>query len=525
MTTGAQNFFRGLVTYGLAIPIALIIGYLLASRSDAGSYLDWSTWGPIFVVLLFIALPLALKWHHPILILSWNTGISVAFLPGRPELWLGMAFLSLIISLGQRTLVKDVEAVSVPSVLWPVLFLTAVILVTARFTGGFGLNIFGSQVVGGRAYFVLLASAAGFIALIAQRIPQEKAMLYLGLFMLGALFNAVSSLAPYGGPELYFLYFFFPPDAWMAQTGNNIFTGENIQRFYGLTVAALGVFYYLLARHGITGVFAKGRIHRPLLLLAALLLAMAGGYRSFFVLPVLTLLVLFWFEGISRQRLGVALIALTVIGSTLLVPFADKLPLAIQRSLTVLPLKLDAGVRMDAEYSSEWRLAMWRVVWPQVPDYLWFGKGLGIGGLDLSLTEELVRRGGMSSQEQAMLTGNYHNGALSVLIPFGIWGALGWVWFLIASIRALYLNYRHGPESLNTINTFLLAYFVARTLFFFSVFGDIRNDLAVFAGIIGLGLALNGGIHKRSVVVPAVAPEPAAGKIRPTFRPAPAFSR
>jgi hypothetical protein len=112
-----------------------------------------------------------------------------------------------------------------------------------------------------------------------------------------------------------------------------------------------------------------------------------------------------------------------------------------------------------------------------------------------------------------------------VLISFGVWGVIGWFWFLAASIRALYLNYRHGPEHLKTVNTFLLSYFVARTLFFFTIFGDFRADFPLFAGLIGFALALNGGIHKRTAVVAVAESEPAPNTLRPGLRSVPAFSR
>ncbi len=112
------------------------------------------------------------------------------------------------------------------------------------------------------------------------------------------------------------------------------------------------------------------------------------------------------------------------------------------------------------------------------------------------------------------MVGDYHNGPLSVIIPFGIWGVIGWLWFLATATRALYLNYRNSDPQLKTINRFLFAYFVARIIFFFFIFGGFYSDLAIFTGIVGLSISLNNGIRKR---VPNLAYVPATvGPMRTT---------
>jgi hypothetical protein len=142
---------------------------------------------------------------------------------------------------------------------------------------------------------------------------------------------------------------------------------------------------------------------------------------------------------------------------------------------------------------------------------------------ELQVTTDVQGHGPSFEAEGAILVGNYHNGPLSVLLSFGIWGAIGWLWFLAASIRALHYNYKYGEESLQKVNTFLLAYFVARTIFFFLIFGDFRLDFAHFLGVVGLGLALNGGIRKPAPT-PTLA-KPIVIRPRPALRTAPAFHR
>jgi hypothetical protein len=268
---------------------------------------------------------------------------------------------------------------------------------------------------------------------------------------------------------------------------------------------------FVLARYGIARKFKPGR---AVLLLLVIGLVSLGGYRSYMILMLLTFLLVFYFEGLFRTQYALVLVSGVVLGGALLVPLANKLPLGIQRTLSFLPLDVNPVARYDAERSTEWRVEMWKTAWPDMHKYFWRGKGLLVSAVDMELTNELVKQGLISSQEEAVLAGSYHNGPMTLLIPFGVWGAIGWLWFLAASIRALYHNYRYGDPSLRTANAFLLAAFWAKTILFFTVFGDFRTGFAEYLGLVGLSVALNHGICK-----PALAPKALARPISLRTRP------
>ena len=102
---------------------------------------------------------------------------------------------------------------------------------------------------------------------------------------------------------------------------------------------------------------------------------------------------------------------------------------------------------------------------------------------------------GIDPGEQGLaLSGDYHNGPLSVILPFGIWGAIAFVWFLIAGIWALNRNRHYGDPALRTVNTFLFTSFVAKIISFIFIFGALSSDMAAFAGLLGLSISLNGGV-------------------------------
>jgi hypothetical protein len=149
---------------------------------------------------------------------------------------------------------------------------------------------------------------------------------------------------------------------------------------------------------------------------------------------------------------------------------------------------------------------MWRVVAPEIPRYFLLGKGYAINPADIYLAQESARRGlAKGGSEGAIVTGDYHSGPLSVIIQFGIFGVIVVVWFWIVSVRVLHLNFRYGEPRFRNINTFFLAYFIARILQFLFVFGGIASDLPTFVGILGLSISINGGVRKPGALAQATA--------------------
>jgi O-antigen ligase len=320
-------------------------------------------------------------------------------------------------------------------------------------------------------------------------------------------------------PEFYFLFWLFPiqdTSLISSVTTDVIERVPEIERFYGPAVAGMGICFYLIAKHGIQGVLNYRKYWRLAAFGFAVVISLFGGFRSFFILFSITFALVFYLEGLFRTRLF-WILAFSATGmAAVILPLANKLPLPVQRTLSVLPfVEVSPIAQYDARGSSDWRLQMWRIVWPQVPQYLILGKGLQINALDLDLANELARRGLADTAEVSMLAGDYHNGPLSLLVPFGLPGTLAFVWFLIAAIRALHANYRYGPPEYHTINTFLLAFFIARLLLYLFIFGGFYSDIAHFVGIVGFSLSLNAGICEPAS---QLAPEPTTETTQPPKR-------
>jgi hypothetical protein len=243
---------------------------------------------------------------------------------------------------------------------------------------------------------------------------------------------------------------------------------------------------------------------------------MLGGFRSFLLGALAIYALLFFLEGLHRSRLMPLLLLVGLLVAPPLAFFSDQLPLTFQRSMSFLPLKWDASVVADAEGSTLWRENMWAALWPQVPGYLLLGKGLSISADDF----QLIGGGAFAGQIQSTdagrgvyaISGDYHSGPLSTLIPFGIWGAIGILWLFAVSLFVAYRNYRYGDPELQTFNNFFLAVTIWAVFAFFFVFGAF--DIAVSDGAKGLGfsLALNWGVCRpppKPVSNPRIKPLPA----------------
>ena len=485
---------RSFMTLAVALPMAIVIGYMLATGASNLDYVTILTMGFIAFVLL---IPYLLKAHHPLLIFSWNMSTVVFILPGRPNLWLVMAFMSLGFVVLQRAIDPNKKLTNAPSIMLPLLILGAVVVLTAMYRGGFGLRSMGSEAVGGRRYWSILGAIAGYIAMSGRQIPKEKAILYVGLFFLGGLTNLLADALPFVPQSMWFIFWMFPVDKTTIGAPSEILA-EGIGRYYGLTVGCLAFCFYMMSRFGIRGMLDGTKIWRFGLLLGVGLVSLFGGFRSFFILSVMSFAFHFYFEGMLRSKYTPFLIISSILAITFAIAFPQQLPMSVQRAISFLPLDVSPVARLDALSSSEWRLRMWSAVIPEIPEYLVIGKGYTMNAGELDLLSQLAERNSEKSAELAHLAGDYHNGPLSVLLPFGIVGSVAFLWFLGAAGRGLYLNWRHGDRELTHVNAFLLSLFLARIVLFFAVFGGFYGDLAHFAGIIGFSISLNGGIRQPS---------------------------
>jgi hypothetical protein len=476
---------RAQLIYAFCLPLAVLLGYLLADPMDRGSL------AVVVLLVSVLAVPILMRWYHPMLLFTWNAVITPTFLPGQPYLWMLIAFVGLGFAVANRFTSPEAKFISVPSIHWPLLFLAGVLVATAWMRGGIGLRVLGSSQFGGRGYVYCFAALAGYFTLCSQRIPGERGPLYVALFFLAGVTALIPNLSYLAGKSAEFLFYFFPAMFAMEQAMGDFYMTE-FARIYGLSILSNTLLCWLLARYGLRGTLDPSKPIRVLLFLVAFAACLFCGFRSAMVFFLLLLLVQFFFEGLCRPRTVAVGLGVLLIAGGLLLPNATRLPLVVQRTLSFLPVEISPIARQNADESSEWRLRMWQEVLPDVPKYLLKGKGYAIDPTALDFAFENAVRGYGTRYEWARVGGVYHNGPLSLVIPLGLWGVLAFGWFVVATLRQLVRAARHGEPNLREANVLLLSYFVTKLLIFLFVYGSFFDDLFFFTGIAGLSVSLNG---------------------------------
>jgi hypothetical protein len=488
---------RILIAVAIGLPILLFLGFQLATPDQISSII-W-----IGVAFCAFLVPLMIRWHHPMIILCWNLPFVVFFLPGGQFLWAPVAGVSLLFSVLGWTLQKHKTPLFIPSPLttWPMIFLAVVVVFTMAATGGLHSKMFGSSEWGATRYISVIAIIIAYFALIAQRIPPERAQRMASLFFLtGTLWvlSVVGALIP----RLDFLSYIIGRQG--ITTTDNPFEGTDIERFNGFYFAAQFLFGYMLIRYGIRGLFDWHRWWRAMFLAVSFGIGTLGGFRSFIVFTFILFWVQFYFERLFRTNLIVIILAGTVLAAIFTVSFSDQLPLPIQRSLSFIPgIKVSPVARFDAQETLEWRFDLWNSLLPVIPQYLFIGKGYGFDGSDLSIAMTANtyawRHGTVPNPDDNYLAiiGDYHQGILTLIIPLGIWGVLAFAAFCWGAIRVLYHHYRHGNPQFKRINTFFLSFFIAKLVFYVIFYGQFYQDLAAFVGVVGLSLAINGSVGQK----------------------------
>jgi len=494
--TNAVSAVRALLIYSVCIPLAIFLGYVLASPAP---FQDPSTYFGVGAVLGLLLLPVALKFHHPGLILAWNTTTVIFFLPGRPNIWMTLAIVGFVITGLQYILSRRSVQPTVSLVSWPVIFFGIVVFVTMLMTGGIGFKALGAELGGGRRYAGIFAGILGYYAISMHRIPLAKANFFFGLFFLSGVTLAIGSLAQYLPSGLNFIFLLFPVDSWVLYSGEMEGQSLSTARLSSFGLAAVFAMCYMLGRYGIRGMFMSGRPWRFVIFLLIWATSLIGGYRSLMLLTAALFVIQFYLEGLHKTHLLAVFLIAGMALAAASVQFAPHLPYSFQRALSIFNLPVSPQVELDTRNSNEWRLRMWAKVTPQIPQYLLLGKGFGINVRENTMTQEMVfSRREIDSSAAAQVAQDYHNGPLSVLIPLGIFGVFGVLWFWYAGFRLLVANYRYGVPQLQSINTLLLALFVTKVLSFLLIFGSLYQDFAQFAGLLALSTALNGGMAAKA---------------------------
>lgn len=481
---------RGLLIFALCLPLAILMGYMLADPMMGSNRMF------ISAALMALLIPLLLSIHHRALIWVGSAVMIAFFIKGEPQMWMLVAGLSFGIAILSRPLSKvKIKPVWEKWVLAALILVMSCVAITAFLTGGIGLRVLGSSVYGGRKYIALIASFIGFLALTMAVIPRRFAQKDVGIFTLGPVTTAFSNLAYMIGPKAYFLFALFPVSLAVGQAQADLAPALiGIKRYTGFGSASTAICMFCLLRWGIRGICDIKKPWRVIIVILAMFMGMLSGFRSSILVTVMVATIQFFAEGLHRTKYLASFCGFGTAGFLFLAAFSESLPLAAQRAISFLPVRVDPVAAADAKTSLNWRFEMWRLVVKEIPKNLWIGKGYALDPTDLYLAEESYRRGFINDYETAIAAADYHNGFLSMIMPFGVVGTTAFVLFFIAGARVVYNNMRYGDPEFKNINVFLFSFYIGRLVYFFVFFGGIEADLWFFVSVVGISLSLNRGM-------------------------------
>jgi len=75
--SNSSVLIRSLVIYGICLPLAIGIGYMLSTP------MSYASFSSVLLVLGLLLIPILLRWHYPWLVAAWNLN-AVVFVLHHP---------------------------------------------------------------------------------------------------------------------------------------------------------------------------------------------------------------------------------------------------------------------------------------------------------------------------------------------------------------------------------------------------------------------------------------------------------
>jgi hypothetical protein len=212
----------------------------------------------------------------------------------------------------------------------------------------------------------------------------------------------------------------------------------------------------------------------------------------------------------------------------------QTLPMAVQRTLSFLPIDVDPSIRESAEGSSDWRFEMWRLV--LTSDRYIQNKILGDGfGFSAAEQEAQVqdslgfRKYSGDSIDAFIAKGSYHGWHVEAIRFTGVLGLVIGIFILFVFARNAWVIIKHHRGSdFFPYAVYLCIPFLIEPFFTLFVFGSYKGSFITYIAMSAM-LRLAYGLYLEERRQPALAPAeqtPAAmtgAVVRP--RPGPAYAK
>jgi hypothetical protein len=354
---------------------------------------------------------------------------------------------------------------------------TAVILVT-MYVRGFGIKAFGGESWGGASYIQLLITLGFFLLSESVIISQKQWRLALALYFAASLLPSIAEITfLLSKGQSYWMYYFIRPDGISALGNLNVMLGgRGVLRFQISKYIAM-IFVMCLALFPFRG---KYRFWIAVSCLIAFGFAGLSGHRTMVLYLLLLMPLLMFF---TTRRVPVRLLLTYGMGLAFLIlalhMFGSHLPIAFQRAFSWVPFAdISVTARESAVGTTRWRFEVWKQVLTYLPDSWLVGRGLIFDSYEYYS----AARSSQATIEWAVITHNYHNGPLSLLIDLGIFGFIfgSGILFSTLSRHLRLLKTPWANETLTRYHRVLLASFCVDVFRFYAVHGDAASSFIDF---------------------------------------------
>jgi len=445
--------------------------------------------GLLYLGTLAVNAP-ALAW---LVIALQPAALIVPFFPGRPFWWELCALLAwpslLAYFLVNRQKLAELQFDRLEKRALLALFGYVGVLVVLMMYRGVGFRALGGGQMGGRVYVQQVVLAVVPLLVVTVKLSKQRIYMAVATGWLLSLTYLLSELsfAAGGGVMQKILYFIeLPIDGLGFETGYSMTGLRRYASFMAVASSGLAYIWTLAPLQKLFGRLAWVAVPA---MAGLLFLGLASGARIMMILPVTAFFFLANFQRFWRPgRLVASLVAAAVaVGS--LYMFADRLPLSMQRSISLLPgIAVSPVARDDALTTNLDRLVVMKRALGDVPTYWLVGRGFGMDRLDQAPLDSL-NAGTSLLYSQGM----FYNGVFGSLIKTGVPGlvfTLVFVFFVSRlAIEVVNLVRSRPLDEQNNFDRFCLvlcAQWFAMLVSFYFTIGDVNAWMQFFGFPAGL---------------------------------------
>ncbi len=481
-----QQQFERLLWFGAALFAVFVFALLMVSNEFL---LVLAVGGVLWLALL----PYHSRLASSIALVTFASAFMVPGFPGRPFVWEFASLLGwsgAVITFALRRYSPDFPKIFRQNrwlFIWGFFYVCALVF-TMRMRGT-GLRIFGGERMGGRVYFQQVSVAVfPVLFMMVPFSPNQLVKLYLWQCVLSLSF-IVSDLALASGSSMYWLLNFLElsNDSLSFEVASMT---QGFRRFQSLASVSLAFFQLLLVLVPIRD-FINRRAWITLPPVVLLLgLGFLGGHRALLVMISLTFLGVGWAQRVFTPPRVMILSLLLTFALTTAYLVGDRLPLAAQRALTILPgIHLDPFAEQDAAATLHGRTLMRNAGMRLIPHFLWIGRGFG--QTDTVQAQWMTDDPNVNSQIES---GTFYNGPVGLMVNTGLAGGVSMMAFIACgaflAIRILKRVRQIGCESpFRRLCCVVAALYLTHTFVFTFLHGDSQFAMLLFALQTGLLVA------------------------------------